>query len=175
MQPTALAFWILVLGFGFWIADCGLKTRRASFIQFKIPDSTELVEVNPKSKMSHIAALHFQKAASHVHKPLNLALACIFRAQAGISCKIISPGVVVLLARGCCRSCARSYRSWNFSNRARLLSTAIADADEVYLVELFNRARENPDAEAARYGIDLNEGLRARYDQRCTQAAAGVQ
>src|SRR5215218_351232 len=31
---------------------------------------------------------------------------------------------------------------------------------EQYLVELINRARSDPAAEAARYGIDLNEGLR---------------
>src|SRR5262245_25110451 len=31
--------------------------------------------------------------------------------------------------------------------------------NEQYLLELLNRARANPAAEAARYGIDLNEGL----------------
>ena len=30
---------------------------------------------------------------------------------------------------------------------------------EQYMLELVNRARANPDAEAARFGIDLNEGL----------------
>src|SRR5207248_7857440 len=34
-------------------------------------------------------------------------------------------------------------------------------AGEQYLLELINRARANPAAEAARYGIDLNEGLAA--------------
>src|SRR5262245_3855903 len=32
-------------------------------------------------------------------------------------------------------------------------------ADEQYFLELINRARANPAAEAARFGIDLNEGL----------------
>ncbi len=32
-------------------------------------------------------------------------------------------------------------------------------AQEVYVLELVNRARFNPPAEAARYGIDLNEGI----------------
>jgi uncharacterized protein YkwD len=40
------------------------------------------------------------------------------------------------------------------------LFAAVAPTDlEQYLVELVNRARANPAAEAARYGIDLNEGL----------------
>ena len=34
-------------------------------------------------------------------------------------------------------------------------------AEEIYMLELINRARSNPDAEAARYGIDLNEGVSA--------------
>ena len=32
-------------------------------------------------------------------------------------------------------------------------------AEDVYMLELINRARSNPDAEAERYGIDLNEGV----------------
>jgi len=32
-------------------------------------------------------------------------------------------------------------------------------AQEQYMLELINRARSNPNAEAARYNIDLNEGL----------------
>ena len=44
----------------------------------------------------------------------------------------------------------------------RSLFAAVAPTDaEQYLVELVNRARANPTAEAARFGIDLNEGLAA--------------
>src|SRR4051812_34143370 len=44
----------------------------------------------------------------------------------------------------------------------RRLFTAVAPSDlEQYIVELINRARANPAAEAARFGIDLNEGLPA--------------
>lgn len=42
-----------------------------------------------------------------------------------------------------------------------LLSAVYPNAYEQYLVELINRARANPQAEAARFGIDLNEGLAA--------------
>src|SRR4051794_34156842 len=42
-----------------------------------------------------------------------------------------------------------------------LLSATYPTAVEQYVVELINRARANPAAEAARYGIDLNEGLKA--------------
>jgi Ca2+-binding RTX toxin-like protein len=41
----------------------------------------------------------------------------------------------------------------------RLLSAAYPTPDEQYLVELINRGRADPSAEAQRYGIDLNEGL----------------
>ncbi len=41
----------------------------------------------------------------------------------------------------------------------RLLSAVYPTAVEQYLVELVNRARANPAAEAKRYGISLNEGL----------------
>lgn len=40
-----------------------------------------------------------------------------------------------------------------------LLSAAYPSNYDQYLLELINRARANPAAEAARYGIDLNEGL----------------
>src|SRR5271163_4145505 len=43
----------------------------------------------------------------------------------------------------------------------RYLLTAGPTADEQYQLELINRARANPAAEAARFGIDLNEGLAA--------------
>lgn len=44
----------------------------------------------------------------------------------------------------------------------RLLLTAPSMTDsEQYMVELINRARANPSAEASRYGIGLNEGLAA--------------
>jgi Ca2+-binding RTX toxin-like protein len=43
----------------------------------------------------------------------------------------------------------------------RLLSGLQPSAHEQWMVELINRARANPGAEAARYGIDLNEGLPA--------------
>ncbi|MDB5324404.1 MAG: hypothetical protein JWN40_6035 [Phycisphaerales bacterium] len=41
----------------------------------------------------------------------------------------------------------------------RLLAAAYPSDLEQYELELINRARANPAAEAARYGIDLNEGL----------------
>ena len=41
----------------------------------------------------------------------------------------------------------------------RLLSASGPTAAEQYMLELINRARANPPAEAARFGIDLNEGL----------------
>jgi Ca2+-binding RTX toxin-like protein len=41
------------------------------------------------------------------------------------------------------------------------LATAVATTYEQYMLELINRARANPAAEAARLGIDLNEGLSA--------------
>ena len=45
---------------------------------------------------------------------------------------------------------------------SRQLFAAVYPTDmEQYLVELINRARENPSAEAARYNIALNEGLSA--------------
>lgn len=43
----------------------------------------------------------------------------------------------------------------------RLLSAVYPTAVETYLVELINRARANPTAEASRYSISLNEGLAA--------------
>ena len=42
-----------------------------------------------------------------------------------------------------------------------MLSAAYPTDLEQYVIELINRARANPAAEAARYGIDLNEGLPA--------------
>src|SRR4051812_4350437 len=46
------------------------------------------------------------------------------------------------------------------SLESRQLLAAVAPNNfEQYMVELINRARANPAAEAARYGIDLNEGL----------------
>jgi uncharacterized protein YkwD len=41
----------------------------------------------------------------------------------------------------------------------RLLAAVFPTAHEQYLVELINRGRANPTAEATRYGTDLNEGL----------------
>lgn len=41
----------------------------------------------------------------------------------------------------------------------KLMSAQYPSDLEQYMVELINRARANPGAEAARYGIDLNEGL----------------
>src|SRR6478735_4975947 len=44
----------------------------------------------------------------------------------------------------------------------RRLFTAVSPSNlQQYMVELINRARANPTAEAARYGISLNEGLPA--------------
>jgi serralysin len=47
---------------------------------------------------------------------------------------------------------------WSLEPR-RLFAAVFPTADEQYLVELINRARANPTAEATRLGIDLNEGL----------------
>jgi hypothetical protein len=41
----------------------------------------------------------------------------------------------------------------------RLLAADYPTANEQYLVEIINRARANPSYEAARYGINLNEGV----------------
>ena len=41
----------------------------------------------------------------------------------------------------------------------RFFAAVYPTAAEQYVVELINRARANPAAEAARLGIDLNEGL----------------
>jgi uncharacterized protein YkwD len=43
----------------------------------------------------------------------------------------------------------------------RLLAAAFPSALEQYVLELVNRARASPTAEAARYSVDLNEGLAA--------------
>ncbi|MDB5296699.1 MAG: hypothetical protein JWO31_2682 [Phycisphaerales bacterium] len=48
------------------------------------------------------------------------------------------------------------------SLESRQLMSAVAPTDlEQYMLELVNRARANPTAEAARFGVDLNEGLAA--------------
>src|SRR5687767_5010153 len=41
----------------------------------------------------------------------------------------------------------------------RLFAAVFPSAEEQYLVELINRARANPTAEASRHLVDLNEGL----------------
>src|SRR3954464_2150977 len=47
------------------------------------------------------------------------------------------------------------------SMESRILFAAVTPTDyEHYMVELINRARANPTAEAASIGIDLSEGLR---------------
>ena len=43
--------------------------------------------------------------------------------------------------------------------KREFLSATTPTAAEQYMLELINRARSNPSGEAARYGIDLNEGL----------------
>jgi uncharacterized protein YkwD len=57
------------------------------------------------------------------------------------------------------------YRVWFLpieSLESRQLLAAVAPSNfEQYMIEMINRARANPAAEAARYGIDLNEGLAA--------------
>ena len=58
----------------------------------------------------------------------------------------------------------------------RLLLTAVLMSDSEQLVlELVNRARANPGAEASRYGISLNEGLGGWHDLQRGQAAAGAE
>ena len=49
-----------------------------------------------------------------------------------------------------------------------------ATALEQMLLELINRARLDPAAEAARFGIDLNEGLAPGTIKRRVEAAAGL-
>jgi Ca2+-binding RTX toxin-like protein len=41
----------------------------------------------------------------------------------------------------------------------KLLAVQLPNAEDQYLIELMNRARANPNAEAARFNIDLNEDL----------------
>jgi len=60
----------------------------------------------------------------------------------------------------------RSFASWSGQvpwfealERRVLLSAVSATGFEVYLTELVNRARADPSSEAARFAIDLNEGL----------------
>ena len=43
---------------------------------------------------------------------------------------------------------------------------------EQLMLELVNRARLDPEGEAERYGIDLNENLAARYYQRDHQTTS---
>src|SRR4051812_47518311 len=43
----------------------------------------------------------------------------------------------------------------------RFLSAVAPSSEEQLFIELLNRARANPSAEASRYGISLNEGLAA--------------
>lgn len=68
------------------------------------------------------------------------------------------------------RTPIRSVARW-FSHRSctleilesrRLLSTTTPTANEQYMLELTNRARANPTAEAKLFHIDLNEGLPAK-------------
>ena len=63
-------------------------------------------------------------------------------------------------ARGKRRRAPLRLRGFEPLEDRRLLS-AVPSAYEQYALELLNRARQNPLAEAARYGIDLNEGLPA--------------
>src|SRR5688500_16283559 len=51
--------------------------------------------------------------------------------------------------------------SLEFLESRCLLAAVFPAAHEQYLVELINRGRANPTAEATRYGTDLNEGLAA--------------
>ena len=56
----------------------------------------------------------------------------------------------------------RSLFSFADALESRLLLAAATPTDyEQYMLEFINRARANPDAEAARYGITLNEGVAA--------------
>ena len=52
----------------------------------------------------------------------------------------------------------------------RLFAAVYPSNYEQYLVELINRGRANPAAEASRYGIDLNEGLAAGTPSEPTRA-----
>ena len=58
---------------------------------------------------------------------------------------------------------------------ARRHLTATPTNDEQYMLELINRARANPAAEAATYGIDLNEGLSAGTISSAAKTTAGIQ
>lgn len=59
------------------------------------------------------------------------------------------------------RSSIRGGKSIEQLERRCLLAAIQPTIYEQYAIELLNRARANPTAEAARYGIDLNEGLAA--------------
>ena len=59
--------------------------------------------------------------------------------------------------------------------RRALFAVAYPTPQEQLLVELINRGRADPPAEAARFGIDLNEGVARGTDLHRAQAAAGDQ
>src|SRR5215218_3843830 len=54
-----------------------------------------------------------------------------------------------------------SYRPAESLESRRLFAVALPTDYEQYMLELLNRARANPSAEASRLGISLNEGLPA--------------
>lgn len=65
--------------------------------------------------------------------------------------------------------------SWLESLETRRMLSAVYPTDmEQYVIELINRARANPAAEAARYGIDLNEGLAAGTISRAAKQPVAV-
>jgi Ca2+-binding RTX toxin-like protein len=63
--------------------------------------------------------------------------------------------------RRCCSAAVSAPAQMSPLESRRLLAAAVPSNYEQYLVELINRGRADPAAEAARYGIDLNEGLPA--------------
>ncbi len=55
------------------------------------------------------------------------------------------------------------------------IAMADATAREQLILEMINRARMDPEGEAARYGISLNPGAYRWHDLKHTEAGAGFQ
>ena len=65
-----------------------------------------------------------------------------------------------VMSAGTTRATAATSRIEAIENRV-LLAAVVPTDYEQYMIELINRARANPGAEAARIGVDLNEGIPA--------------
>src|SRR3954468_21380533 len=82
--------------------------------------------------------------------------------RASVSMPLLMPPSISPLKLPKRSSRVRARRAFVSSLEPRLcFAAAPATTYEQYMLELINRARANPAAEAARLGIDLNEGLAA--------------